>query len=71
MLRFTRGCDGRVLADREKRVAGRGAYLCADPTCAAKARDGRAFARAFSSPVTIDEETLDFTNQWQRSESTK
>ena len=50
---------------------GRGAYLCADPDCAAGARDGRAFARAFRSPVTIDQETLDFTNQWQRSESTR
>jgi predicted RNA-binding protein YlxR (DUF448 family) len=71
LLRFTRGADGRVRPDGDRPAEGRGAYLCTDAGCVAAARDGRAFARAFKSPVTIEQETLDFTIQWQRSASTR
>ena len=71
MLRFVRDPDGMVRPDPERRREGRGAYLCGEPECTHKARDGRAFARSFRARVTVDEKTLDFGDEWQRSEYTR
>ena len=66
-----RGDDGRVRPDPDARAQGRGAYVCANPECAARLDEGRSLARSFRAPVTVTQETLDFINEWQRSASTK
>lgn len=43
--------DGVLKADRSGRSSGRGAYLCTDPACLARAVKKRAFARAFQAQV--------------------
>ena len=71
MLRFARDPDGMVRPDPERQREGRGAYLCGEAECTDKASDGRGFARAFRARVTVDEKTLDFGDEWQRSEYTR
>jgi uncharacterized protein len=44
--------DGQVVLDRERRLGGRGAYLCADSECARQAARRGAFARRLRQPVT-------------------
>ncbi|MGI8844737.1 MAG: YlxR family protein, partial [Thermoleophilaceae bacterium] len=71
LLRFARTADGRVEADPDRHGEGRGAYLCDTPRCLEGIADGRAFARAFRAPVTVESPTLDLVRKWQRSESTR
>jgi len=71
MLRFVRDPDGTVRPDPERRRKGRGAYLCGAPECTSRASDGRAFSRSFRARVTVDHKTLDFGDEWQRSEYTR
>jgi predicted RNA-binding protein YlxR (DUF448 family) len=66
MLRLARDPAGEVRPDPLRQAEGRGAYVCRD--CSP---DRRGLARAFRAPVTIGQETLDFTREWQRSESTR
>lgn len=47
--------DGKVEVDAARRAPGRGAYVC-DGRCARKARDRRAFPRAFKAKVVADED---------------
>jgi predicted RNA-binding protein YlxR (DUF448 family) len=56
LLRVVR-VDGRVQADPEQRMPGRGAYVC-DRTCAERALRHGAFARAFRSSVLIHPDLL-------------
>ena len=70
LLRLVRGGDGRVRPDPEARADGRGAYVCANPECAARLDKGRPLARSFRAPVTLTPETLEFITEWQRSAST-
>ena len=65
MLRFVRAADGTARPDPERRQEGRGAYVCARPSCSEKLRDGRALSRTLRAQVTVDQETLDFTHAWQ------
>ena len=67
LLRLVRGDDGRVRADPSTSAHGRGAYICAQPECAASLAGGRPLARAFRAPVSIDQETIDLVQEWRRS----
>jgi uncharacterized protein len=71
LLRLVRGEDGGVRPDAAARAHGRGAYLCGEPECAASLDSPRALARSFRAPVTIDQETIDLVQEWQRSASTR
>ena len=48
LLRIVRASDGSVTLDPTGKAAGRGAYLCADPACWAKAHKSRAVQRALA-----------------------
>jgi len=48
LVRIVRGAEGSVTLDPTGRAAGRGAYLCADPTCWTKAQKSRAIQRALA-----------------------
>ena len=43
--------DGQVQIDRDRRIGGRGAYLCPDPECARKAARKGSLARRLRRPV--------------------
>ena len=47
LIRVVRSPEGEISLD----FRGRGAYLCPDPDCLAKAKKGRALERAFSAQV--------------------
>jgi predicted RNA-binding protein YlxR (DUF448 family) len=49
--------DGRVQADPDQRLPGRGAYVC-DRACAERALQRGGFARALRSSVLIDPDLL-------------
>jgi predicted RNA-binding protein YlxR (DUF448 family) len=51
LLRVVRTADGRVTIDEGGRLAGRGAYLCRDGTCAADAIAKGALGRALETPL--------------------
>jgi predicted RNA-binding protein YlxR (DUF448 family) len=50
--------DERLVVDRDVRLPGRGAYLCAEAGCWQAAVARRAFARAFRRPVDVPSEPL-------------
>ena len=50
LLRVVRAPDGAVRLDPTGKATGRGAYLCADPACWAKASQSRAIQRALAVP---------------------
>lgn len=50
LLRIVRTADG-VFLDPTGKLAGRGAYLCADKACLKKLVQKKLLARAFSEPV--------------------
>jgi uncharacterized protein len=70
-MRLVRAADGRILADPSARAEGRGAYVCSDPDCAASLAQGRPLARALRVPVTVEPETIDLIQEWQRSAFTR
>jgi hypothetical protein len=45
--------------------------VCPDPACGGRALERRLFARVLRAPVILDPETLDFIDEWQRSEFTR
>ena len=51
LIRVVRAPEGEVSLDFRGKKPGRGAYLCPDPACLAKAKKSRAIERAFSAPV--------------------
>ena len=51
LVRVVRGPDGTISIDTVGKKPGRGAYLCPDPACLAKARKSKALERAFSAPL--------------------
>ena len=51
LIRVVRSPEGEISLDFRGRKPGRGAYLCLDPNCLARARKGRAIERAFSAQV--------------------
>jgi len=50
LLRLTRAADGRVEVDEGGRAEGRGAYVCPDPGCLAKALHAGRLGHAFKRP---------------------
>lgn len=55
LIRFVRNLDGTVSCDPTGKRAGRGAYLCADDGCFARARKGRALERALKVGLREDD----------------
>lgn len=51
LIRVVRSQEGSVSLDFSGRSSGRGAYLCPDPACLARARKSRALERAFDAAI--------------------
>lgn len=51
LLRIVRTSEGEVSLDATGRKAGRGAYICHNPACLAKAQKKKSLQRAFGVPV--------------------
>ena len=51
LIRVVRSPEGAVSLDFKGKKPGRGAYLCPDPACLARAKKSRALERAFSAPM--------------------
>ena len=51
LVRVVRGPDGAVSIDAVGKKPGRGAYLCPNPACLAKAQKKKALERSFEQPV--------------------
>ena len=51
LIRVVRSPEGAVSLDFRGKLPGRGAYVCPNPACLAKARKSRALERAFSAPL--------------------
>ena len=54
LVRVVRGPDGTVSIDAVGKKPGRGAYLCPDPACLAKAQKKKALERSFEQPVPAE-----------------
>ena len=57
LIRVVRGVDGTVSLDFSGKLNGRGAYICPDTECLAKARKAKSLERSLE--VTIPEEVYD------------
>jgi predicted RNA-binding protein YlxR (DUF448 family) len=51
LIRVVKSPEGEISLDFNGKKAGRGAYLCPQPECLAKAKKSRALERAFSAPI--------------------
>ena len=51
LIRVVRGTDGVVSLDFSGKLNGRGAYLCPDPQCLAKARKSKSLERSLEVPI--------------------
>lgn len=51
LIRVVRSPEGEVTLDFKGKKPGRGAYLCPDPACLARARKAKALQRAFEIPI--------------------
>ena len=51
LIRVVRSPEGEISLDFVGKKPGRGAYVCPDPVCLAKARKSRALERAFSAQI--------------------
>lgn len=51
LIRVVRSPEGEVSLDFKGKKPGRGAYLCPDPACLARARKSKALERAFSTAL--------------------
>ena len=51
LIRVVRSPEGAVALDFKGKLPGRGAYVCPDPACLARARKARALERAFSTQL--------------------
>ncbi|WP_407641135.1 YlxR family protein [Candidatus Solirubrobacter pratensis] len=69
LIRFA-NVKGLVVPDPRATLPGRGAWLHAARDCWEAATARRAFNRAFKAPVSIPQDTVDFTHTWPRSAST-
>ena len=52
LLRVVRSPEGEVSFDLTGRKSGRGAYICADEACLARAIKQKQLERAFSAPIS-------------------
>lgn len=51
LIRVVRSPEGEVSLDFKGKLPGRGAYVCPQPACLAKARKSRALERAFETAL--------------------
>ena len=51
LIRVVKSPDGEISLDFRGKKPGRGAYLCPDPACLARARKSKALERAFSTAL--------------------
>lgn len=51
LVRVVKNKDGEVLLDLKGKAPGRGAYICKDEDCFAKARKTKRFEREFSMQI--------------------
>ena len=51
MIRVVRGTDGLVSLDFGGKLNGRGAYICPDAACLAKAQKAKALERSLEVPI--------------------
>ena len=51
LIRVVRSPEGVVSLDFKGKLPGRGAYVCPDPACLAKARKSKGLERSFSAPL--------------------
>ena len=51
LIRVVRGTDGTVSLDFGGKLNGRGAYVCPNPECLAKARKSRSLERCLETPI--------------------
>ena len=51
LIRVVRQTDGTVSLDFSGKLNGRGAYLCPDPACLAKARKARSLERSLETEI--------------------
>ena len=51
LIRVVRMTDGNVSLDFSGKLNGRGAYICPQPACLAKARKARALERSLEVPI--------------------
>ena len=54
LIRVVRSPEGQVSLDFRGKSPGRGAYVCPDPACLAKARKSRALERAFETAIPAE-----------------
>ena len=54
LLRVVKSPEGAVSLDFVGKKPGRGAYLCPDPACLAKAKKKKALERCFEQPVPAE-----------------
>lgn len=52
LIRVVKNADGEISLDATGKKPGRGAYICNDPECLAKARKAGKLDRAFSCKVS-------------------
>ena len=51
LRRIVRSPEGEISIDLTGKKSGRGAYICADPACLAKAQKGKRLERAFECAI--------------------
>ena len=51
LVRIVRTAEGEISVDLTGKKSGRGAYVCPDPACLARARKSKALERAFSAAL--------------------
>jgi predicted RNA-binding protein YlxR (DUF448 family) len=54
LVRIVHSPEGEISVDFTGRKAGRGAYICRDASCLAKAEKSRALGRAFSAEIPAE-----------------
>jgi hypothetical protein len=54
LIRVVRSPEGAVSLDFRGKLPGRGAYVCPNAVCLAKARKTKALERAFSTPLPAE-----------------
>ena len=54
MVRIVRSPEGEVSLDRSGKKPGRGAYICPNTECLAKAQKSKGLERSFKAPVPKD-----------------
>lgn len=51
LIRIVRSPEGEISLDFRGKKPGRGAYICPNPACLAKAKKSKALSRAFDTPI--------------------